>query len=101
MLVRMVMRLWGSGLRSMASPRFIPSHWIGGALCVDVMALVVALDAARRPGMLNVSPPVLPLLLLDAAIGGCATGAAPSNDEKSKPPTAGGGAAAEAGGAVR
>jgi len=43
-LVRMVMRLCGSGFRKMASSRCIPSHWTGG-----VFMLELALDAARRP----------------------------------------------------
>lgn len=59
------MRLCGSGFRKIASSRCIPSHWTGG-----VFELVVALDAARRPWMLNVSPFVALLLLLFAA-GGC------------------------------
>lgn len=44
MLVRMVMRLCGSGFRKMASSRCIPSHWTG-----IVFMLELALDAARRP----------------------------------------------------
>lgn len=45
-LVRMVMRFCGSGLRSMASSRCIPSHWIGGPA---ELVLLLLLDDARRP----------------------------------------------------